>query len=99
MHRASERKGILELQLFSFSTGQPHPLAEQPAIFIDKKILPLNNRRTGIAVVGDFLILLVSFFKHSRNQDIFFLVRWKTGQTHCVSVLGLLQIHPPSLIP
>ena len=89
---------ILELRLFSFSTGQPHPLAEQPVIFIDKKALPLNSRRTEIAVVGVFLILLITFSEGSGNQDIFFLVRWKTGQTHCVSVLGLLQIRPPSLI-
>ena len=96
MHRPSDT--ILELRLLSFSTGQPHPLAEQPVIVIDKKILPLDEQMVKIEIVGDFLILLITFFKQSRNQDTFFLVCWKTGLTHCVSVLGLVQIHPPSLI-
>jgi hypothetical protein len=82
----------------SYSTGQPHPLAKQPVIFIDKKTLPLNRWTTEIEIVGDFIILLVSFSKWSRNQDIIFFVRWKTGLTHCVSVPGRLQIRPPSLI-
>ena len=84
----SEKNAILELRLLSFSTGQPHPLAEQPIIFIDKKILPLDRRSSEIEIVGDFLILLVSFFEGSGNQDMFLLVRWKTGLTHCVSVFG-----------
>ena len=88
----------MELQLLSFSTGQPHPLAEQPLIFIDKRILPLNTRDTKIEIVGDFIIFLVTFPGWSRNQDIFLLVRWKTGLTHCVSVPELLQIRLPSLI-
>ena len=89
---------ILEVRLLSFSTGQPHPLAEQPVVFIDRKILPLNRRFCKIEIVGDFLILLVSFLERSENQDIFFLVHWKKGLTYCVSVPRLLQIRPPSLI-
>ena len=95
VYHRHERNGILELRLLSFSTGQPHPLAEQPVIFIDKKILPLKWRRCKMEIVGDSLILLVSFHERSKNQDMFFLVRWKTGLTHCVSVLGL----PPILLP
>jgi hypothetical protein len=76
---------ILELRLLSFSTGQPHPLAEQPVIFIDEKILPLDRQSAEIEVVGDFLILLITYFERSRNEDTFFFVRWKTGLTHCVS--------------
>ena len=88
---------ILELRLLRFSTGQPHPLAEQPIVFIDKKIMPLDELSVEIEIVGDFLILLVSFFGFSRNRDIFFLVRWKTGMIHRVSISGSLQIHPSSL--
>ena len=88
----------MELRLLSFSTGQPHPLAEQPVIFIDKKILPVDDGPSKIEIVGDFLILFISFLERSRNQDIFLLVHWKTGLTHCVSVPGLLEIRPPSLI-
>jgi hypothetical protein len=76
----------LELRLLKFSTGRPHPLAEQPVVFIDRKILPLEEWSVEIEIVGDFLILFVSFFDWSGNQDIFFLVRWKTGVTYRVSV-------------
>lgn len=86
MHRSSEGNVTLELRLLSFSTGQAHPLAEQPIIFIDKMILPLDRRSSEIEVVGDFLILFVSFLEQSKNQDIFLLVCWKTGVTHRVSV-------------
>jgi hypothetical protein len=85
----------------SFSTGQPHPLAQQPVIFVDKKVLPLESLSLQIEIVGDFLILMIAFFRRSRNQDIFFLVRWKSGMTYCVRVpelLGFLQIRPPLLI-
>ena len=88
----------MELRLFSFSTGQPHPLAKQPVIFIDKKFLPLDWRFFKIEIVGDFVILLASFVKNSTNQDKFFVVRWKMGLTYCVSVPGLLENRPPSLI-
>ena len=93
-----ERNGILELQLLSFSTGQPHPLAERPVVSIDKKVLPLNQYFCKMEIVGDFLILLVLFFEFSSNQDIFFLVHWKTGLTYCVSIPGSLEIRPTSLI-
>ena len=98
VYHPHETNGILELRLLSFSTGQPHPLAEEPVIFIDKKILPLKWRNCKMEIVGDSLILLVSFHEQTENQDMFFLVRWKTGLTHCVSVLGLLQILLPSLM-
>ena len=76
---------ILEIRPLSFSTGQPHPLAEQPIIFIDKKILPLDIWGVQIKIVGDFLILLTTFPKSGRNEDMFILVRWKSGLTYCVS--------------
>jgi len=69
----------------SFSTGQPHPLAEQPIIFIDK-VLPLDTWGVQIKIAGDFLILLTTFLKSSGNKDMFFLVRWKSGLMHCVSI-------------
>jgi hypothetical protein len=100
VYRPYERNRILELQLLSFSTGQPHPLAEQPVIFIDERNLsaPLNTQSTKIEIVGDFLVLLISFPEWSMNQDMFLLVRWKTGVTHCVRVPGSLEIRAPSLI-
>ena len=73
---------IWEILFLSFSTGQPHPLAEQPIIFIDKKDVPFDDSGIQIEIVGDFLILLVSF----SDSSGFFLVRWKSGQMHCVSI-------------
>jgi len=85
VHHPHEKNAILELRLLSFSTCQPHPLSEQPVVFIDKKFLPLTLRFCKIEIVGDFLILLVSFYEWSSNQDIFSLVRWKTGLTYCLA--------------
>jgi len=82
----SQRHAILEIRLLSVSTGQPHPLAEQPIVFIDKKVWPLGNWGIEIKIVGDFLILLIAFSKWSGNKDIFILVRWKSGLMHCVSI-------------
>jgi hypothetical protein len=76
----------LELRLLSFSTGQPHPLAEQTVIFIDKKVFPLDTWGVQIKIVGNFLILLTTFLKSSGNKDIFVLVCWKSGLIHCVSI-------------
>ena len=86
------------MRLLSFSTGQPHPLAEQPVIFIDRKVLPLDRWCTKIEIVGDILTLLITFSDQSRNQDVLSLVFWKTGLVHCVSVLGLLKIRLSSLM-
>jgi hypothetical protein len=81
----------LELRLLSFSTGQPHPLVKKSIIFIDEVILPHGIRNLKIEIVGDFVIFLITFLEWSSNQDIFFLVQWKMGLPHRVSVLGLSQ--------
>jgi hypothetical protein len=89
----------LEIRLLSFSTGQPHPLAEQPIIFITTKSLLLGHCNVLIEIVGDFLALLVTFpWAQNEHEDMFFLVRWKKGEAHCVSVLSLRLILPPSLM-
>jgi hypothetical protein len=87
----------LQLQLLSFSTGRPHPLAEQPVIFIATKSLPLGNPTVLIEVVGDFVILMVAFLEEwNENENMFFLVRWKEGEAHCVSVSNFIP-HPLQL--
>jgi len=82
---------ILEMRLLRFSTGQPHPLAEQPIIFITTKTVFLGDTTVNIEIVGDFLALLITFDEEedSENEDMFFLVRWKKGETYHVSVSGL----------
>jgi hypothetical protein len=83
----------LEIRLLSFSTGQSHPLAEQPNIYITTKSLLLGHCNVLIEIVGDFLALLITFpWARNENEDMFFLVRWKKGETHCVSVTRLQHI-------
>jgi len=85
----------LEIRLLKFSTGQPHPLAEQPIIFITTKSLLLGHCNVLIEIVGDFLALLITFpWARNEREDMFFLVRWKKGEAHCVSVLRLRLILP-----
>jgi hypothetical protein len=92
----SDRNMTLEIRLLSFSTGQPHPLAEQPIIFITSKSLLLGHCNVLIEIVGEFLALLITFpWARNENEDMFFLVRWKKGETHCVSVLRLRHMPPP----
>jgi len=86
----SDRNMILEIRLLTFSTGQPHPLAKQPIIFITTKIAFIGYNIVNIKIVGDFLALLITFEEqHDENEDMFFLVRWKKGETYHVSVSGL----------
>ena len=86
----------LEIRLLSFSIGQPHPLAEQPIIFITTKSLLLGHCEVLIEIVGDFLALLITFpWARNELEDMFFLVRWKKGEAHCVSDIPLIPA--PSL--
>jgi hypothetical protein len=81
-----DRHHTLEIQLLSFSTGLPHPLAEQPIIFIASISLVLDQSNVLIEIVGDYLALLITFpLVQDANVDKFFLVRWKKGGAHCVS--------------
>ena len=84
--RRPSKDMTLEMRLLSLSTGQPHPLAEQPVIFIATKSLPLGIYGIHIEVIGDFLIYLVTFEEWVRDQDVFSLVRWKGGEVHSVSL-------------
>jgi hypothetical protein len=87
----------LEIRLLRFSTGQPHPLAERPIIFITTKSLLLGHCNVLIEIVGDFLALLITFpWARNEQEDMFFLVRWKKGDAHCVS--DITSHSSPSLI-
>ncbi|KAI0294024.1 hypothetical protein B0F90DRAFT_1821617 [Multifurca ochricompacta] len=80
-----DRNLTLQIRLLRFSTGQPHPLAEQPIIYIATKSLLLGHCNVLIEIVGDFLALLITFpWARSESEDMFFLVRWKKGEAHCL---------------
>ena len=90
----------LEFRLFNFSTGQPHPLAEEPIIFITKKSVRLGPCDVLIEIVGDFLALLITFpWSSGEDDDDFFLVRWKKGKIHRVSAPKLYHIPTLLLMP
>jgi len=85
----SDRQMTLEIRLLSFSTGLPHPLSEQPIVFITTKSLLLGHCNVVIEIVGDFLALLIIFPQAlDDNEDMFFLVRWKKGEAHSMSLPG-----------
>ncbi|KAH9980744.1 hypothetical protein BJV74DRAFT_85796 [Russula compacta] len=100
----------LECRFLSFSTGRPHPLAEEPIIFITKKSTRLGPCDVLIEIVGDFLALLITFpWSRGENDDEFFLVRWKKGEIHrfqtsswgaspCFSFLSQDTLVVPNLI-
>ena len=91
MHGPPGEITILQLQLLSFSTSLPHPLAEQPVIFIAAKSLPLGNCYALIDIVGEFLVLIITFLERwNENEDMIFLVRWKKGKAHFVSFSGII---------
>jgi predicted ATPase len=87
----------LEIRLLSFSTGQPHPLAEKSIIFITTKSLLLGRCNVVVDIVGEFLALLITYpMARSESEDAFFLVRWKKGEVYRVSVRRLRHVPSPS---
>ena len=71
----------------SFSTGEPHPLAEQPIIFIAAKRRHLGQCNVVIEIVGDILVILITFTAvQHETEDMLFLVRWKKGETYSMSL-------------
>ena len=72
--------------MLNFSSNQPHPLAEQPIIFITSMSL-VGYYKVRIEIVGEYLALLITFsLVQDAKVDMFFLVRWKKGVAHFVSV-------------
>jgi hypothetical protein len=69
------------------STSPPHPLAKEPFIFISSISLILGHCNVLIKIVGEFLALLITFpLVRDASVDMFFLLRWKKGEAHCVGL-------------
>ena len=93
MNGPIDRHHTLEIRLLSFSTGQPHPLTEQPIIFIASISLILGHCNVLIEIAGEYLALLITFpLMWDASVDMFFLVHWKKGEAHCVSISQLLTL-------
>ncbi|KAF8880299.1 hypothetical protein BD779DRAFT_1675995 [Infundibulicybe gibba] len=68
----------LELNLLSFKTKEPHPLAEKPNILIGN--ISRVKPSISIEIVGDHLALATTYtFNLSQPPDHFYLWNWKTG--------------------
>jgi hypothetical protein len=73
---------ILEIQLLQFSTGKPHPSAQQPVMFLAKSIY--INSSVSIEIVGDHLAIILK--QHLLLcLPTFVLYDWKTGKINMVS--------------
>ncbi|KAI0063793.1 hypothetical protein BV25DRAFT_1801445 [Artomyces pyxidatus] len=70
----------LDLRLFSFSTGKPHPLAGQHVIPIASRLWAGGGCSVLIEIVGDHLALLLTF--NADRTDMLVLVDWKHGHAH-----------------
>ncbi|TFY76209.1 hypothetical protein EWM64_g7803, partial [Hericium alpestre] len=73
----------LELRLLSLSTGQAHPQASQPIVFLAQRSSHFGRCSVLIEIVGDYLVLLLSFpWMRAGTGDAFYLVNWKKGRCH-----------------
>ncbi|KAA1474117.1 hypothetical protein DENSPDRAFT_313633 [Dentipellis sp. KUC8613] len=71
---------VLELRLLSFSTGKPHPQAENHTLFVDNRTPHFGRSSILIEIVGDYLALLLTFpWVRMGEGDAFYLVNWKKG--------------------
>ncbi|KDR77919.1 hypothetical protein GALMADRAFT_94412 [Galerina marginata CBS 339.88] len=67
----------IELDLVQFSTGKSHPQARESRIRVIST--ESENASVGIEIVGDNLILILSFPGMRQQDDCIFIYEWKTG--------------------
>ena len=82
---------MLEIILLQFSTGEYHPLARNPQIYVQDS----SSRRPAIAmeIVGESLALVVNN-RGGRFRDKLFIFNWKTGHKKLV---GYCFSQPPPI--
>ncbi|TFK29473.1 hypothetical protein FA15DRAFT_582146 [Coprinopsis marcescibilis] len=69
----------IEMHLLQFSTGEPHPEAQQHRILVRKD--PSPAPAIGIEIVGDNLVLILTHHRsRQRPDDHVFVYEWKTGK-------------------
>ena len=67
----------IQLQLHSVSTGLFHPEAKQPIISV--VAMPWQQPAAGIEIVGDNLVLILTYYTHEGHpDDQVFIYKWKT---------------------
>ncbi|KAG5641544.1 hypothetical protein DXG03_004803, partial [Asterophora parasitica] len=68
---------IYEIHFRQFSTGEPHPLAQQPVLFIQQS--GTARPSMGIEIVGDHLALVITWFSEPNVSDQLYVFDWRTG--------------------
>ncbi|EPQ57661.1 hypothetical protein GLOTRDRAFT_74568 [Gloeophyllum trabeum ATCC 11539] len=70
---------FISFQILQFSTGKPHPLAAQPVIPVVEATTLFGHISVGIEIVGDLLVLLLTFPFALDAEDRLYVFDWKTG--------------------
>ncbi|KAF9267047.1 hypothetical protein L218DRAFT_955523 [Marasmius fiardii PR-910] len=78
-HRGG-RMSKVDLCLYQFSTGKPHPLAKQPVLDIVSKELDLGAPVVNCEIVGDYLALVISYWLIPMGPCEVIVWNWKTGK-------------------
>ncbi|TFK53870.1 hypothetical protein OE88DRAFT_1654217 [Heliocybe sulcata] len=67
------------IEFIQFSTGKPHPLASKPMFTVYHNVEALGHASIGIEIVGDLLVLLLTFPFSPTTDDRLFVYNWKTA--------------------
>ncbi|KAG6919492.1 hypothetical protein DXG01_005751 [Tephrocybe rancida] len=94
---------VVEIRLLQFSTGEPHPLAQTPVLFVYRT----STLRPAIfiEIVGEHLVLVISYTaRHFLvRDDRMYVFDWKTGTVKmkgkfpCQSYYGVIFLSPTTL--
>ncbi|KAG6827573.1 hypothetical protein H0H92_011266 [Tricholoma furcatifolium] len=77
-HSLQPRIKVMQIRLIQFSTGKPHPLAQEPVLTVEESARTMPSAVIG--VVGDHLVAILA--KNSRDisvHDRLYILEWKTG--------------------
>jgi hypothetical protein len=81
----------IELMLFEFSTGKPHPQAQKHTIHVMNTLW--KKPAIGIEIVGDNLVLILFYHRNeAAPDDRVFIFEWKTAVTKTVCLISLYWI-------
>lgn len=85
----NDMRFCIEILLLQFSTGKPHPEAQQQRILVTES--PWPRPAIGIEIVGDTLALITNCHHHIHAlpfEDEFYIFDWKTGVQKMVRIIN-----------
>lgn len=75
----------IEVRLLELSSGEPHPHACHPALFVMDS--PWLQLEVAVEIIGDNLALVVTYPSNEyRPTDHLFIYKWRTGTVKMVSL-------------